>query len=269
MAKKPNKKTFTIIIFSFLILLFLHFTTILSPVESFLIQKTNSVSSQFYNWGNNLNNKYFNSKDKKYLQEENKKLQGQVNRLIAENSKLRQLEEENSKLRELLDFTSEYNYKYVPANVVSKENFLSSNNPTFLIDKGSKHGIREGLAVVSEEGLLVGKVMEVKKDSSQIYLSTHTEIKIAASLLKENTTSGIIRGQLGLTIKMEFIPQTSEIEEGDLVVSSGLEKNIPAGLVIGRVNKVESQSNEIWKTANIEPLNKMENLSLVSVILPQ
>ena len=75
MAKKPNKKTFTIIIFSFLILLFLHFTTILSPVESFLIQKTNSASSQFYNWGNNLNNKYFNQKDKKDLQKENQKLQ--------------------------------------------------------------------------------------------------------------------------------------------------------------------------------------------------
>lgn len=268
MLQKFNKNKISIIFLLVLILVLLHFINLLQPVESWVMTQTNTVSSQLYTWTNDWKTKYFSQKQEQDFRQENKNLRKKVNKLTAENAKLRKLKEENKKLKQLLDFRDEYNYKQLPAKIISKVNFLSSNNPTLLIDKGKKHGIEPNLAVVNPQGLLVGKVKEVKENTSKIYLTTHTEVKVAGSLLKESSTSGITKGQLGLTINMDFIPQTSDIQTEDLVVTSGLEKNIPSGLVIGRVNKVTSKSNEVWKTASIEPLTDMKNLSLVSVILP-
>ena len=65
---------------------------------------------------------------------------------------------------------------------------------------------------------------------------------------------------------MDFIAQDEEISTGDLVISSGLEENIPRGLVIGEVSKINSDSNEIWKSVVIEPLVDFDDLIIVSVL---
>ena len=71
-----------------------------------------------------------------------------------------------------------------------------------------------------------------------------------------------------LTVNMVFISQTEKIEIGNIVVASGLEKNIPRGLVIGRVSKVEKESNELWQSAVIEPIANLDELIIISVLLP-
>jgi len=52
------------------------------------------------------------------------------------------------------------------------------------------------------------------------------------------------------------------------VVTSGLEEKIPGGLVIGKVTKVNSDSNEVWQSADIEPLIDFDHLTMVSILLP-
>ena len=64
------------------------------------------------------------------------------------------------------------------------------------------------------------------------------------------------------------IPQSEKVSLDDIVITSGLGENIPRGLVVGKVILVNSESNEIWQSATIEPLANFDNLTLVSVILP-
>jgi rod shape-determining protein MreC len=67
---------------------------------------------------------------------------------------------------------------------------------------------------------------------------------------------------------MNYIPQLEEINQGDIIITSGLGGDIPRGLVIGRVAQVNKQSNEIWQDVTIEPLSSWHSLTIVSVILP-
>jgi rod shape-determining protein MreC len=84
---------------------------------------------------------------------------------------------------------------------------------------------------------------------------------------KERTT-GVTEGDMGLTIKMQFVPQGENVKEGDIVISSGLEENIPHGLVIGKVIRVEKDSNEVWQSLVIESIVDLDELKIVSVIKP-
>jgi rod shape-determining protein MreC len=79
---------------------------------------------------------------------------------------------------------------------------------------------------------------------------------------------GITEGDLGLTIKMNFIPQSDTINLDDTVITSGLGGNIPRGLVIGKVSQVNNRSNEIWQDVSIEPLINLNSLTIVSVLIP-
>ncbi|MCX6798368.1 MAG: hypothetical protein NTX66_04140, partial [Candidatus Falkowbacteria bacterium] len=108
----------------------------------------------------------------------------------------------------------------------------------------------------------------VKDNLAEIYLVTNKNCKLAAAILGEGKTTGIVTGELGLTSKMEFIPQTENIKEGDLAATSGLEQNIPRGLVIGRVTKVVKENNAVWQSAAIEPQINLDSLSIISILLP-
>ena len=157
------------------------------------------------------------------------------------------------------------------ANIISR----GEGNQSVVIDKGFRDGLVPGLAVVSStalgtssQGVIIGKIINIKEQIAEVYLVTNRNSKLAASILGENKTSGIASGELGLTIKMDFIPQTENIKAGDIVATSGLEPSIPRGLVIGRVTKVNKENNEVWQTAVIEPLVSLNALSIVSILLP-
>ena len=159
--------------------------------------------------------------------------------------------------------------KYLISDVVSRSGFDSSRpNQTLIIGKGERDGLRPGLAVLGGRGIVIGKIVSTKDHLSEICLTVNPECKLAAAIQNEDKTSGIAQGDLGLTIKMSFIPQTKKIEEGDTVITSGLEQDIPKGLVIGSVSQVHKENNELWQNAIIEPLIDFNDMTIVSVLLP-
>lgn len=273
-----NVKKYIIIAAVILLLIFLHYVKLLSPLESFLNQSLKPIFSGFYSLSANLNKTYLDQTAKQDLASELKQAEEKINKLIAENIKLRFLEEENSVLRKHLNFLDKDNRRYLIANIISRGELTGSSgegNQSVVINKGSADGLFAGLAVVSStamgtssQGVIIGKIANVKEYIAEIYLVTNKNSKLAASIFGENKTSGIASGELGLTIKMDFIPQTENIKVGDVVATSGLEQSIPRGLVIGRVTNVSKENNEVWQSATIEPLVDLDTLSIVSILLP-
>ena len=68
---------------------------------------------------------------------------------------------------------------------------------------------------------------------------------------------------------MELILRNETIGSGDIVVTSGIEPGVPMGLVIGTVSRVDVEPNSFSQTAWIQPLLDINNLSMVSILLPQ
>ncbi|KKR31078.1 MAG: Cell shape-determining protein MreC [Candidatus Falkowbacteria bacterium GW2011_GWF2_39_8] len=190
-----------------------------------------------------------------------------MNQLIAENSRLKSLEDENRTLRNYLKFLSTKEKKYLMANVISSGS-IDLNSQSVLLDKGTKDGLYSGLAILSSEGNIVGKIINAKENISEVCIINASRCQLAAAIQNKEKTVGIAQGDLGLTIKMEFIPQNADIKVGDIIISSGLEKSIPRGLVIGQISHIKKESNELWQAARIEPLTNLEDLVVVSVLLP-
>ena len=268
--RRTNKKKLILYLAVIGLLVFLYAFNLLGPLNRVIYGILNPIFSGFQSVSSNIRSTYNEQTEKKDLNEYVKELEGEVNQLTEENARLKILENENGILREHLGFLVKNEYNYVMSNVISRGDAVESSGreETIIIDKGSKDGVYPGLAIVSGQGMIIGKVAEAKENISQVNLTNSSKCKLAATILNEDKTSGVTEGELGLTIKMEFIPQEEEVNIGDIIVTSGLEQAIPRGLVIGKVTQVEKENNEIWQFATLEPLVQAEDLVIVSVLIP-
>jgi rod shape-determining protein MreC len=250
-----------------ILIIVLHYFGALSPAERILERGFNPFVSGFHAFGIKIRDFYNRQTSGVDLEKENEAYQSQIEQLTVEVARLRTLEDENKSLREQLDFRNKENRQLMLVNISSRA-LAGDANQTITLDRGSVDGLSVGLPVVSGAGLLIGKIVETKEHLSLACLVTSSRCQFAASVENQNRTVGLTKGELGLTIKMDFIPQTEVINQNDLVMTSGLEQNVPRGLVLGRISQVQKLNKELWQTATIEPLVNLNDLVIASVILP-
>lgn len=269
--KKINLKLIVLFTATAALLVFLHLLGALSPISRGFSIVLNPVAAKFQAWSSGFRGQYEARVRQGDLSAELLDLKKQVAVLTVEKAALKKVEEENSNLRQHLKFLeSGDKKKYILADVVSREVFSGAkeNSGDMIIDKGKDDGIVSGAVVLNEQGAVVGKIIEAKERISRFTLVTNSACKFAAALQNGSRTIGVTSGNLGLTVDLNYIPQMELVSVGDLAVTSGLEAGIPRGLVIGQVAKVNKSGNEIWQSANIQPLADFEGLTIVSVLVP-
>jgi rod shape-determining protein MreC len=252
------------------LLIFLHFIKILSPLEAFIFRVLSPIMRYSYLLGDEIKTVYSEQIDKRDLGKAIEEIKAENQRLLVEIAQVKNLEEENKRLKEFINFKDKQNNALLLAGIVSYGNINnnSSEEKIFVVNKGRNDGVREGLAVVNSRGVVFGKIIKVRDSQSVACFSTDKKCQFAVKVLNSVRTIGIARGELGLTIKIDFIPQTEELASGDLVVTSGLEENIPAGLVVGKISGIKKANNDLWQSANIDPTDDFSNISFAAVILP-
>lgn len=146
-----------------------------------------------------------------------------------------EMEEENKRLRRLLDLKEQSSYEGLASSVIARE--PSNWFQTLLLDRGERSGVKKDSIVVTPEGL-VGRVIKVNKNSSQVLLITDPGSEIGA-LVQRTRIQGVIQGRKRDLI-LKYLPLEADVREGDLVLTSGLEGGLfPKGLAIGRIKKIE------------------------------
>lgn len=255
----------TLLIFAvFLIVVILHYSGIFLPVERVAMKILTPIGAGFYNFSQKIKILW----ELKPSTENYEELRAEISRLTTQNVELKILEEENQKLRDLLNFEKTNQYNLLVAKIIGRDPSFSNH---FILDKGTRVGIQNNFSIISPEGMLVGKILKAEENTSVIIIPTDANFQTAATIsgkTKKNT-SGLVRGEKGLGIRMEFIPQDEIIEVGDVVSTSGLERNMPAGLVIGKIAEVEKEARNIFGEATISPLIDYEKLSVVAILLPK
>jgi len=249
------------------LLIFLHILGALRPLEDSLSALVSPLAARWQARG--LSSALPGSEEENIddlrgrVDELNKELAVQ---LVAE-SQYREMVEENRKLRNLLNFSDDQDYQTIGAALIAREE-AAKGGYDIIINRGTVDGLRAGLGVINEEGTIIGLVKEARKNTAEVCLITTPDCRLAAAIQNEDKTQGIADGDLGLTVKMEYIPQTEKINLGDIVISSGLGGDIPRGLVIGRIARIRSESNDVWQEATIEPLVNFNDLTVVAVVIP-
>lgn len=202
--------------------------------------------------------------------EENKILRMTLSQYARDTMRLNMLESQNKNLKEVLNFTERQkaadNYRYRVAEIVSMSTDPYSNAVN--INLGAKDNIRENMAVMSTNGL-IGRISRVSNFYSSVQLlvdmqpagagtgsaERQLEKGIAATIKgKENTIFGTIEyfdSEKQLLVMTRI--SSDQVEEGDVVITSGLGQVFPKGIEIGKV--VDKKVGEFGITYNamIEP----------------
>jgi rod shape-determining protein MreC len=209
--------------------------------------------------------------EKQGLIQKVKDLEAENDRLKLENQALREETDELLRLRSLVNFTDTHDqmFSFTAARVIAR----SPNNwcKILTINRGSEHGIRKDMAVISPDGL-VGRIGSVSQKSSQVYLITDREVAVGAILQRTRETSGIVEGKgESYQLWMKNIPYYSDIRKGDRVITSGLSEYYPKGILIGTVKQTKKEPGGLLLSAIITPgvdFSKLEEVLVVTNYIP-
>lgn len=201
------------------------------------------------------------------LRERNAELEDLANRLTVENLRLAEVETENEQLRSLLNFAQTVPaFSFRGGQIIARVIGGSASPFThpIQIDLGEQHGIKQGMPVVTDRGL-VGRIFHVYSRSSDIMLITDPRSSVNV-MTQGSRAPGILRGRVGQLPVMELIPPEIEISVGDIIITSGLGGHFPKGLVAGQIVDVEKNDNLMFQTAVIQPTVDFDRMELVLVI---
>jgi len=198
------------------------------------------------------------------LRERNAQLETENEQLRAEVVRLRENENQLRILTGLIDFAeSQPENDYLVANLIGRD---PSPLLTYLIfDRGSDDGIQRGMPVVTGAGL-VGRVVEVTNRLCKVQPITDPASAVAARLQTSRQT-GVVVGQVGGGLAMEFITQRVELQPGEIVLTSGLGGVFPPGIVIGAVSAVQQLNYEVQQRADLTPAADFNRIEAVLIII--
>ena len=202
------------------------------------------------------------------LKKENKKLNGKIDRLTTERTNLLQQEAELKRLRELYKLDQDYSdYEKVGAHVIagSGSNWFS----TVTIDKGSRDGITKDMNVIAGSGL-VGIVTEVGDRWATVRSIIDDESIVSAMMLSTGDNC-FVTGDLKLMnsgkIRFDRLANNkSVIKPGEHVVTSAISSRYVQGILIGYVDSVKVDSNDLTRSGYIVPAVDFQHLHEVLVI---
>jgi rod shape-determining protein MreC len=209
-----------------------------------------------------------NLEDLKKVKSENEELRAQVAELTLENNSLLQERYELEELRALYDLDNDYsNLNKIAANVIGKD--TGNWFDMFIIDKGSDDGIQVDMNVIADGGL-VGIVTKVGPNWAQVRSIIDDMSNVSAMILK-NSDLCYVRGDLQMMTEgalqlNQLRDPDDEVVTGDKVVTSYASAKYHRGILIGYVNELATDANNLTKSGSLTPAVDFEHLSTVLVI---
>jgi rod shape-determining protein MreC len=203
------------------------------------------------------------------LRQENASLDEENDRLRIENSRLKETQRENDLLTGLLQLQAGLDHKTVAASVIARE--PAEFRRAVTLDRGTDQGIEQGDVVIGAGGALVGRVVEVGPNYSNVTLLTDGSSTVIGQLVS-NAATGEVVGDLAGALNMTKIDSAVPIQIGDEVVTAGIElaggirSPYPKGLLIGQVIDVRRDANDVVQTAFLEPAAGLDRLEYLLVI---
>ena len=197
------------------------------------------------------------------LQQRNAELEAEVSRLQTEIIELKQQITQTRVLEALVDFARvNPENQYVAAQVIGRD--PSPFLQYVIINRGSDDGLRRGMPVVTQQGL-VGRVEAVTAGAARVQLITDAGSNVNVNL-EPSKARAVLQGDVTGELSLDMISQSAQVNIGDLVLTSGLGGNFPANILIGQVSNVRSRDNDLFQRAAVQSSIDFSQLEIVLVI---
>lgn len=193
------------------------------------------------------------------LKQENDKLAAENNALKLENMMLRDRTLAVQRLEELLHFSPPSEWSAMGGRVITHRLGPVGVLDSIVVDKGKFSGIGQDTPVIVPQGV-VGRVLRSSLTASTILLLSDPNSDIPV-LSEKSRTPGILSGQgLGSYLELRFVDINAPIQEGELLITSGLAGIFPKGLPAARVTAVERSGHSLFLSVAAEPLVSFDGL---------
>ena len=219
--------------------------------------------------GNWISDKTYELATLKDVMKENEQLRTQVDELTDELNTLKLEQYDTEDLRELLALDTGYSeYNKISASVIGKD--AGNWFDTFLIDKGSKDGVAEGMNVITGRGL-AGIITEVGPNYAKVR-SIIDDTSSVSGMVLSTSDNCIIKGNLQTMDDRQMITFSNlkdtegKVAVGDQVVTSYISSEYVQGLLIGYISEIHVNSNNLTKSGLITPVVDFEHVKHVLVI---
>lgn len=142
------------------------------------------------------------------------------------------------------------------------------------IDRGYTDGLREGMPVVCGEALL-GVINAVGPAMSEVVVLGDPRLKVRAYVISpqsgpsappDDRSAGLLVGAAGASLRLQFVWRQVNVARDDLVFTSGYDRRLPRGLLIGRVNSVGQQRDDLHHLIEVAPAFDFERVDQVLVL---
>ena len=231
--------------------------TVFRPIESAFSSAAGGVKNFFSNWRNY---------DK--LQREYETLEMTNEELSLKLSGVEETEQENARLKVLLDAQDAYEaLDPIYAKVIARD--PGQWFDTFTINRGTTHGVTEGMSVVTGAGL-VGYVYEAGLTYAKVLTIIDTRSAVAV-LVQRTRDNGVMRGEVteasdSAECYTYYLPNVNNIMPGDVIVTSGTDSLYPKGLTIGEVIAVSQETSSDGSYVIVSPYVDFRHVEEVLVL---
>lgn len=219
--------------------------TIFSPVESVITAGYRGVAG--------VVGDYFNLV---HTNRENDRLKREVSELKIRLAIRDEQARENERLRRILGLKGTIPYRQITGEVIGRD-AKSPLSGSLITNRGSRHGIRTEMPVISVDGV-VGMTVVATPFTSQVQLITDPSASIGA-MLQKNRVAGILSGLGSGRCLLRFLPVSQVITPGDVVVTSGQDSLFPVGLLVGKVVR-QIEESQYYRSAEVEAFQNFTSI---------
>lgn len=193
---------------------------------------------------------------------ENERLKSENDALKLQITQLQSKAAEADRLAALLKFRqTNTDVPMVSARVIGGS--ADSASQTIYLDRGERDGVRKNMGVITPDGV-VGKVIESYKDTSQVLLLTDEHSGVGAKLVSSGLQSPV-GGTGEPLLVMKYIPNDDDVNSGERVVTSGMDRIFPRDLPVGTIADIKAGNP--FKQIRVRPAANLQRLEEVFVLL--
>jgi rod shape-determining protein MreC len=195
------------------------------------------------------------------VEDENEALRQQLQDLQIKLQEERALAQRSEDLRQLLELRQRAELETTAAEIIAAG--ASPEFRTVTIDKGTGDHLEADMAVLSPSGV-VGRVILPSLRASKVQLLIDRNAA-AGAIVERTRAQGVVVGVGTDELRMDYVPETADVKNGDLVVTSGIDGIYPKGFVIGTIESVE-QGSGTYHEIRVRPAVDFSRLEEVLVV---
>lgn len=198
------------------------------------------------------------------LRQENDTLRKQIDDLTIRLASRAEEAAEARRLAKLMEFETPDKWESSGARVIAQRLGPNAVLDTFVVGKGTMDSVSINTPVATANGL-VGRVLRTGLTSSQVLLLSDQNSKIPV-LGRDHRTTGILTGRDDELLEVRYVPLNAPLDEGELLVTSGLAEIYPKGIPVARVVSIERSDISLFLDVRAEPLVNLRDLEEILLL---